>query len=48
MILVCNDDDSELPDVVRVAAQAVLLLINKYYTLMQDSELYIMAIGRCY
>ena len=31
MTLVCDDEDMELPNVVRVAAQAVLLLIDKYY-----------------
>jgi hypothetical protein len=29
MTLVHDDEESELPNVVRVAAQAVLLLINK-------------------
>jgi hypothetical protein len=45
MTLVRNDDDMELPNVVRVAAQAVLLLIDKYYSLMKDCELYVIAIG---
>ncbi|KAF8232541.1 hypothetical protein L208DRAFT_1561799, partial [Tricholoma matsutake] len=44
--LVHDDEESELPNVVCVAAQAVLLLINKYYTLMKDCELYIIAIGK--
>jgi hypothetical protein len=47
MTLVRDDDDSELPNVVRVAAQAVLLLIDKYYRLMKDCELYVIAIGEC-
>jgi hypothetical protein len=47
MTLVRDDDDSELPNVVRVAAQAVLLLIDKYYSLMKDCELYVIAIGKC-
>jgi hypothetical protein len=42
-----DDEDNELPNVVRVAAQAVLLLIDKYYTLMKDCELYTIAIGKC-
>jgi hypothetical protein len=42
-----DDEDDELPNVVRVAAQAVLLLIDKYYTLMKDCELYTIAIGKC-
>jgi hypothetical protein len=47
MTLIRDDKESELPNVVCVAAQAVLLLINKYYTLMKDCELYIIAIGKC-
>jgi hypothetical protein len=46
MTLVRDDDDSELPNVVRVAAQAALLLIDKYYSLMKDCELYVIAIGK--
>ncbi|KAF8232482.1 hypothetical protein L208DRAFT_1271800 [Tricholoma matsutake] len=37
----------ELPNVVHVAAQAVLLLIDKYYYLMKDCELYTIAIVMC-
>jgi hypothetical protein len=47
MNLVCDDAESELPNVVCVAAQAVLILINKYYTLMKETELYVIAIGKC-
>jgi hypothetical protein len=47
MNLVCDDEESELSNVVCVAAQAVLILINKYYTLMKDTELYVIAIGKC-
>ena len=46
MTLVCNDEDSELTNVVQVAAQAVLLLIDKYYTLIKDCELYVISIGK--
>ena len=46
MNLVCDDAESELPNVVCVAAQAVLILINKYYTLMKDTKLYVIAIGK--
>jgi hypothetical protein len=45
MTLLCDDEDMELPNVVHVAAQAVLLLIDKYYYLMKDCELYTIAIG---
>jgi hypothetical protein len=45
MTLVCDDEDMELPNVVCVAAQAVLLPIDKYYCLMKDCELYTITIG---
>ena len=45
MTLVCDDEDMELPNVVYVADQAILLPINKYYCLMNDCELYTIAIG---
>jgi len=45
MTRVRDDPEKELPSVVRVAAQATLLLIKKYYALMNDCELYIIAIG---
>ena len=51
MNLVCDDEESKLPNVVCVAAQAILILINKYYTLMKETELYVIAIGKygiCY
>ena len=47
MTLIRDDNDDKLPNVVRVAAQAVLLLINKYYSLMKECELYVIAIGKC-
>jgi hypothetical protein len=46
MTLVCDNEDTELPNVVCIAAQAVLLLIDKYYSLMKDCELYVIAIGK--
>ena len=46
MTLVHDDEDTELLNVVRIAAQAVLLLIDKYYSLMKDCELYVIAIGK--
>jgi hypothetical protein len=45
MTPVCDYEDMEFPNVVCVAAQAVLLLINKYYCLMKDCELYTIVIG---
>ncbi|KAF8234231.1 hypothetical protein L208DRAFT_1550786, partial [Tricholoma matsutake] len=47
MNLVCDDEESKLPNVVCVAAQTVLILINKYYTLMKETELYVIAIVMC-
>lgn len=38
-------DDEELLDVIRVAAQAALLLIDKYFSLTDECELYQIAIG---
>ena len=46
MTLVYEDKEAELPNVVRIVAQAVLLLINKYYSLMKGCELYVIAIGK--
>jgi hypothetical protein len=42
-----DEDDPAVPNVIHVAAQAVLLLIDKYYSLMKDCELYVIAIGKC-
>jgi hypothetical protein len=46
MTLVHDNKNTELPNVVCIAAQAVLLLIDKYYSLMKDCELYVIAIGK--
>ncbi len=49
MIQIRDDADNDgLPNVVRVAAQAVLHLIEKYFELMNDTELYIIAMGMSY
>ena len=40
-----QDDDAEFPNVIRIAAQAALLLINKYSIFTNDCELYQIAIG---
>jgi hypothetical protein len=45
MVAVWDDDDTELPNVIRVAAQAALLLIDKYSIFISDCELYQIAIG---
>jgi hypothetical protein len=47
MVQVRNAGD-ELPAVICVAAQATLLLIDKYFTLTDDCELYQIAIGKSY
>lgn len=45
MVAVRDDNDAELPNVIRVAAQAALLLIDKYSIFTNDCELYQIAIG---
>ena len=45
MVAVRDDDDAELPNVIRVAAQAALLLIDKYSVFTNDCELHQIAIG---
>ena len=45
MVAVRDDDNAELPNVIRVAAQAALLLIDKYSIFTSDCELYQIAIG---
>jgi hypothetical protein len=45
MVAVWDDNDAELPNVIRVAAQAALLLIDKYSVFTSDCELYQIAIG---
>ena len=41
-----RDAADELPAVIRVAAQATLFLIDKYFSLTDDCELYQIAIGK--
>jgi hypothetical protein len=45
MVQVRDMKHGHLPDVIRVAAQAALLLIDKYFTLTDECELYQIAIG---
>ena len=45
MVAVQNDNDVELPNVIQVAVQAALLLIDKYSIFTSDCELYQIAIG---
>ncbi|KAJ7019651.1 hypothetical protein C8F04DRAFT_975384 [Mycena alexandri] len=40
-------DDASLPDVIRIAAIAALLVIGKYYALSDDTEVYRIAIIMC-
>ncbi|KAF8495270.1 hypothetical protein F5888DRAFT_1794991 [Russula emetica] len=47
MVAVRNDSDAQLPNVIRVAAQAALLLIDKYSIFTSDCELYQIAIVMC-
>lgn len=39
-------DDSVLPNVIRIAAIAGLLVLDKYDTRFQDSEIYKIALGK--
>ncbi|KAI0246221.1 hypothetical protein BJV78DRAFT_1277267 [Lactifluus subvellereus] len=47
MVAVRDADDEKLPTVIRVAAQAALLLIDKYSIFTSDCELYQIAIVMC-
>ena len=38
-------DSRELPNVIRIAAIAGLLVVSKYYALTDDNEVYCIAIG---
>ena len=40
-----QEAEAELPNVICVAAQAALLLIDKYFSLTDECELYQIAIG---
>lgn len=41
-------EDESLRDIVRVAAQAAVVVLEKYLDLMMDSEMYLLAIGTCF
>jgi hypothetical protein len=43
--LVAVREAGDLPNVIRIAAQAALLVISKYYALTDDNEVYRIAIG---
>jgi len=45
MVAVWDDDNAKLPNVICVAAQAALLLIDKYSIFTSDCELYQIAIS---
>lgn len=40
-----DDSVHDVPDIVRVAAQASILLIDKYSTFAEDCSVYVIAIG---
>ncbi|KAL6299790.1 hypothetical protein BKA93DRAFT_741807 [Sparassis latifolia] len=42
-----DDVDVELPSVIRIAAQASLLVVGKYYALTDDTDVYRIAIAMC-
>jgi hypothetical protein len=45
MVAVWDDNNAELPNVIHIAAQAALLLIDKYSIFASDCELYQIVIG---
>src|SRR5258708_1646355 len=51
MVSVCDATQGPLPNSIQVTAQAALLLINKYFSLTDECEVYAIAIGNhvgCY
>ncbi|KAF5347263.1 hypothetical protein D9756_009877 [Leucocoprinus leucothites] len=44
LVNVCEDDDDELSPIIRIAAQAAILMVNKYVTLCEECEIYFIAI----
>lgn len=40
-----DDDEHDVPNVVRVACQAGILLIDKYSTFAEDCDIYLISIG---
>ena len=38
-------NDCEVPDVIRIAAQAALIMVSKYYALTDDCEVYRISIS---
>ena len=38
-------NDCEVPDVIRIAAQAALIMVDKYYALTDDCEVYRISIS---
>lgn len=48
MVNIRQAETAALPNIIRVAAQAALLLIDKYFSLTNECELYQIAIGMKY
>lgn len=42
-----DDDTEELSPILRVAAQAAILMVDKYTILTEESEIYYITIGMC-
>ena len=40
-------NDATQRSIIRIAAQAALIMVGKYYALTDDSEVYCIAIGVC-
>lgn len=40
-----DDEEHDVPDIVRIAAQAALMMVDKYSLFTDDSDIYLFAIG---
>ncbi|EIN05207.1 hypothetical protein PUNSTDRAFT_74871 [Punctularia strigosozonata HHB-11173 SS5] len=47
LVAVCDQKHAQLPPIIRVAAQASLLVVGKYYALSDDNEIYRIAMVLC-
>jgi hypothetical protein len=45
LVHIRDDEEEDLPNVIRVAAHAALLLLDKYFSLTDECEVYRIAIG---
>jgi len=45
LVHIRDDEEEDLPNIIRVAAHAALLLLDKYFSLTDECEVYRIAIG---